>query len=373
MLGKRLEDLTLADIEDLVTNQVAESRSLDFKRDAIGARDADKKEFLADVSAFANTIGGDLLLGVDEESGVATDVPGIVLENLDEEIRRLDSIVRSGLEPRLPKFELRWLPQQDGRGVMVVRVPRSWAGPHRVVFANSARFYGRNSASKFEMDVAELRAAFMGADEPVQRIRRFRTERLAEVESGNAPLPMPNGPKLTLHIVPLASLTSPISIDVQERGRILAPPLAGRGFNPRVCLEGLISSYDGSSMLSLSYALLFRNGIIEAVASLGVSEDQEISSQSFRDLVFEALPEYIEALRWYAIEAPVYVMVSLTGVRGCLLDGKIGWRDMPLNRDVIVCPEVVLDNVQVERDTLTGMFKPTLNLLRNAFGRTGCY
>jgi len=39
---------------------------LDYKRDVPGESDQDKKEFLADISSFANATGGDLIYGVDE-------------------------------------------------------------------------------------------------------------------------------------------------------------------------------------------------------------------------------------------------------------------------------------------------------------------
>jgi predicted HTH transcriptional regulator len=37
----------------------------------IGGSDRDRKEFLADVSAFANPSGGDIVIGIEEDEGVA--------------------------------------------------------------------------------------------------------------------------------------------------------------------------------------------------------------------------------------------------------------------------------------------------------------
>jgi predicted HTH transcriptional regulator len=45
---------------------VAESRVLDYKERLPGDSDADKREMLADVTAFANSAGGDLIYGVKE-------------------------------------------------------------------------------------------------------------------------------------------------------------------------------------------------------------------------------------------------------------------------------------------------------------------
>ena len=66
MIQKPLTDIQLVDIESLVTNQVREMKTLDFKRDLPGPSDTEKVRFLANVSSFANTNGGDLIFGVEE-------------------------------------------------------------------------------------------------------------------------------------------------------------------------------------------------------------------------------------------------------------------------------------------------------------------
>lgn len=208
MLPQGLDDLTFRVIEALVAAGLREGRTLDFKRDPVGARDEDKREFLADVSAFANTAGGDLLFGVEESGGEATAVPGLVLDDPDAEIRRPDGALRSGIEPRLPRVDLRWLPGHAGQGCLLVRVPRSFVAPHRVVFRDHAKFYGRSSAGKHPLDVAELRAAFLSSDGLMQGIRRFRQERLGLIEAGEGALPVRATAKLAFHIVPLAAFAS---------------------------------------------------------------------------------------------------------------------------------------------------------------------
>jgi hypothetical protein len=45
MLLKSLSEVTIADIQDLCDNRVLESRFIDFKVDAIGNADRDKREF----------------------------------------------------------------------------------------------------------------------------------------------------------------------------------------------------------------------------------------------------------------------------------------------------------------------------------------
>lgn len=93
-----LDDLAEVHLQGLVDNRVPETRDLEFKRDAIGRDDAAKREFLKDVSALANTSGGDLIIGVGEDDGIATALHGITVAPADEEVRRLESILQDGLD-----------------------------------------------------------------------------------------------------------------------------------------------------------------------------------------------------------------------------------------------------------------------------------
>ncbi len=137
MLLKNLSDVSLQDLQTLCD---VESRFLDFKAEPIGGGDRDKREFLADVCAFANASGGDLILGVMTKDGTADMVCGIDLADPDKEKQRLVNLVRDGLE--------RWFPIEGTRGVIVMRVPRSWSAPHRVTFLRDMNFYVRNPAGK---------------------------------------------------------------------------------------------------------------------------------------------------------------------------------------------------------------------------------
>ena len=60
MLPVRIEDVDVAALEALVENEVAEGKTIEYKRELPGGADSDKVPFLEAVSAFANTAGGDL-------------------------------------------------------------------------------------------------------------------------------------------------------------------------------------------------------------------------------------------------------------------------------------------------------------------------
>src|ERR1039457_6130841 len=100
MILKPIDEITEADLSDLVNAGVAERKTLDYKQQLPETNDAGKRELLADVSSFANTAGGDLVFGVTESAGVPTGIPGVQIGDTDQEILRFDSIIRDGLSPR---------------------------------------------------------------------------------------------------------------------------------------------------------------------------------------------------------------------------------------------------------------------------------
>lgn len=61
--------------------------------------------------------------------------------------------------PRIPGISMRAVPLKGKRFVIVIRIPKSWASPHMIT-KGSSKFYSRNSAGKYPLDVFEIRTAF---------------------------------------------------------------------------------------------------------------------------------------------------------------------------------------------------------------------
>src|SRR5436305_13591780 len=119
LFSKPLATILPHDLQALVDDSVAESRDIEFKT-VVGKTDADRREFLADVSSFANATGGDLLVGVKTKDGIAESFAQIAATAADGEILRLENMVRDGLDPRIPGLETRPIPSPTGSGVVLV-------------------------------------------------------------------------------------------------------------------------------------------------------------------------------------------------------------------------------------------------------------
>src|SRR5438067_2427899 len=103
-----LDQIDAARLEVLKADAVREARQLDYKEMLPGGSDDDKREFLSDVTSFANGAGGDLIFGIRErrEEGRATaeidTIVGLPGLNVDAERLRLENIIRDGVAPRMP-------------------------------------------------------------------------------------------------------------------------------------------------------------------------------------------------------------------------------------------------------------------------------
>jgi predicted HTH transcriptional regulator len=71
------DDLSERDLLDQIQAGVPEGVLLDYKSDIYGRADADVREFLKDVSSFANTAGGHLIIGIDESGGIPTAIAAL--------------------------------------------------------------------------------------------------------------------------------------------------------------------------------------------------------------------------------------------------------------------------------------------------------
>ena len=165
-----------SDLAELVDALIPEDQHLDYKRDVYGSATGDRKELLKDVSAFANVNGGHIVIGISEAKGVATDLCGIQHADVGAEILRIEHIINSGIEPRIPGFKVRSVHLASGSDAIVMRIPKSWRAPHRVRFDNWNKFWIRNSAGAHEASMDELRTLFTLSASTIDRARAFRAE-----------------------------------------------------------------------------------------------------------------------------------------------------------------------------------------------------
>lgn len=245
MINKKFDQIGKNDIDDLISNEVPESRSIDYKQDLLLGKDEDKKEFLADVSSFANASEGYLFYGIHEkrEDGKATGIPekaeGLAV-NADQEIKRMDSLIRDGIEPRLIGCHIREIPGFPKGPVILVYVPKSWIPPHMVTIRGSSRFWSRTNKGKYPLDIIEIRNAVLLSENQADKIRQFRDVRLARIIDDETPVPLKESARIVVHILPISCLDPTKQIYLKDSNLIRLQPLGSSGSNYRMNFDGLL-------------------------------------------------------------------------------------------------------------------------------------
>jgi hypothetical protein len=261
VLGASLDELRYEHLEALVTNHVPEEFDLDFKRELYGNTDGDRKALATDVAALANTAGGLLVLGIEEDDqACAVAAPGIAVS--DAEITRMLQIVGSGVVP-LPVFDLLPVPEpgQAGHGFIVIAVARDAQAPHAVIVNQGFRYPRRNGTTTRYLSEPEVASAYRerlaGAQHQAARIEEVEREALERLDTSGAPW-------VVVSLVPDLSGEMSINTEVFRTFRdevLVQVPFVGPGFasrfyrasvgRRRLLADGTMNDSPSASWLSL--------------------------------------------------------------------------------------------------------------------------
>jgi len=388
MIPKPLDQIAKQDIDDLVANERQENKVLEYKEDLPGNTDADKKEFLADVSAFANASGGDLIYGVVEKrdaqgkpTGIPQEARGVKVPNTDAEERRLDQMIRDGIEPRIPGVQIKCRPGFTNGSVVVIRIPRSWCSPHMVAKGES-RFFSRTNNGKYPLDVGEIRSAFLQSEALSDKIKAFRADRIAKIVADETPVPLRPGPKLVVHIIPLPTFGQTGQVDLatlSQKTEKLAPIYAsGSGWEPRFNLDGFLVYSKETPPVCWGYVQVRRDGVIEIADTTTVNLPRTghhldgkkvILSLFLENELFKALERILKAVK-DEIAPPLYISVALVGVDGFAVISGNYMSANTFDRDLVDLPPVMIEALP---DAADRFLKPVLDALWQASGWERCF
>ena len=376
-----LEDVTEGTLFALVAASAREDKTLEFKRDAYGGNDDARAEFLADVSALANTAGGDLVIGMEEADGAATSLVGLA-GDADAEILRLQQMATAGIQPRLLALDIRAVPLPSGRHAIVVRVGRSYNPPHRVVFKNRNRFYVRGPAGRYEPDVDGLRALFNAAPAVAERIREFRAKRLGMVLSDATPVRLrAEAGRLILHVIPFSSVdgsSAPLDLRGLDSEAGALRFLNASGLDYRMNLDGFVAfrplTADGSGF----YCQVFRSGAVEVVIPGMVMRSDEgpiVSADRVANYVRHHVRNVVPLLYRRGAAGPCAVLVLLAEVQGARLTVEdatwSGFGDaLPIPRAVVTFVEAIVPEGATASEADQAL-RPVLDQLGQGMGLAG--
>ncbi len=348
---KRTGLLDENDLMDLLSRRERESIRLDYKRD-VTTSDSAKAELAKDISAFANSQGGYVIYGVDEDpSGAPVSPPSGVPIKLGRQKTEewIEQVIVSNITPR-PSVVLKAIPMSTDpqKALVVVEIPLSRHAPHMVTSGNDNRYYRRyfirNNFQSLPAEHHEVRELFERSlrmrDQVREYLARMRyedptasgfgknrfTDRLSASECDR------DGRKMSqsfYSFVSVPSIPEGDLIDTQspDLWRWLDPdarryaPRLGDFFVPglpRTISDGiLLPDYDPSQAFRC-FLRIGRNGYIEYSSTAGICLNNDMSgmiSLSVISTEFEMFLGFIEEIYLEAdYSGEISVLVNLIGV-----------------------------------------------------------
>jgi len=377
LLNKSFDDIDQSTLNELVDAGATETVHLEFKRDTYGTSDADKKEFLKDISAFANSLGGHLIIGMNEEDGAAFAINPLKDVDVDQELLRLENIVRTGAEPKIIGLRMKRVAVTGG-DVVVVYIPRSYNPPHRVIFKNTNRYYARNSSGVYELSLEELRGLFGQQRSLEDRAKAFVNERFLQVQAnqGAFSLPVDFG-VMVMHLIPLADLGMGRrhQIPTLRSQKSAFCPLGVDSFSSRVNLDGMVVFRGGPECHG--YTQVFRNGCVEATkAKISFDRDglRYFPSLSWPEWITGALTRYLNGLNAMNASLPILLQISVFGTNGLRIGLKTHntlENPTPYDKEELHLPATVISEYQPDGN-YQKVVAEQMDFLWNAFDLERC-
>jgi hypothetical protein len=380
----KLDAISESDLTRLVNDGVSETKTLEYKKALTYVTDDDKRELLSDITALANADGGDIIFGLEANRGIAMGLPGLRNFVSDDAIGKIENLMRDSLQPRIVGIRFQPLLLSVGTHALIIRVPRSFAAPHMVRHKGVTRFCGRNTNGKYDLDIHELRSAFLANETYAERLRSFRLDRINKLISGESPVKL-KGDRLTvLHLLPITSVANQLRLTPTEFRFACAKnvrPIGAHGWGTHVNFEGVSVAAPSGDGSYHSYVQLWRTGFLEATESslfemhlhllFPDQQAHRIPSTAWEGALIQALPGYMDAMAVLQIPPPFVLSLSLLNVRNLTMAFNpryIGNPARAIDRDHLICDEALIESLDLEPAKL---LRPFFDQVWNACGWPG--
>lgn len=261
-----------------------------------------KKHIPRTICGFANSEGGILIYGFDEDQDGFKKIQGVTLNNTwEREKQRLINLFRDNIEPYLD-IGIEKVDLNNGNVLIIIKTPKSWISPHRVKRGQEKDFYIRRNGRTEPMDFNEIKEMFEMNNKLTERINGFRCNRVLKYSTEDT-----NHYKVICHSIPLNSFSN-IQINLEEAKkqlidyRVLSPEW---NYN----FEGIYQSrFD-------NFGQMFRNGIFERVKKTDC-EDDPVSLVYFENEFKNFVKQMLKVYESLNIFCPIIFFVTLTNIKG---------------------------------------------------------
>ena len=185
---------TKDDLEKLILEGISESLTLEYKASPALAKDSKSRDELCkDVSAFANSAGGQIVFGMLEDQHV----PATLDEGADPEITKewIEQVIDSRVQPRIEGLIITPIQLAKSFG-FVLTIPQATSrAPHQ---SPDKKYYKRQNFQSVPMEDYEIRDTLRRATTPVLRVA-------LSIGGGNTG---------TLRFLPQSEMSEPLTLQV---------------------------------------------------------------------------------------------------------------------------------------------------------------
>ncbi|HHT7061373.1 TPA: AlbA family DNA-binding domain-containing protein [Bacillus cereus] len=345
MIHKKFAEITLGDIIKLQTDGIEEGKTIDYKLQLHLKDKSARKEFARDVTSFANTEGGDLIIGVSEEKGAITEILGIEVSDKDALRLDIENLLRTSIEPQLPNVEIDFYSIEE-RFVLHIHVSKSYNGPHIV---NGTKFVARNSGGKYELDYTEIKQRFTSSKGIENEMESYHFERLMKIKRDDGYWETGDGAAIVMHIMPIQSFIDSYFVTDLKHEVFSLNPLFRHGYDPKINFNGI------AGVMPKMYHHINRQGITEIVdksylnrhivhgIDVGPIEGPLIISQAEK-----ALNQALRNAELLGFNGPYYIFTTILDIKGRVFvmdrhDGSAG--EVHRENDMIF-PKIIVSNPQ---------------------------
>jgi len=183
LFEKRINEVSLEELEELKARQIAEGFFIEYKSDF-----QEPLKIARSIASFANTYGGWYFVGiVANERNTPKDLPGFDLSANPRPLEHIRNVIKDYVDP-FPRYYSKLVELENGKAILIVEIPESDETPH---ITKNGRIYRRNAEGSdpmVETNRYALDRLYEKSEASVEAIERFcrREIVLSEYEKNQA-------------------------------------------------------------------------------------------------------------------------------------------------------------------------------------------